>query len=305
MTDNQNPAWDGRDVAELLDVAAQGGGRFRSRCSETNEHGRVYGGQMLGQALAAAARTAPAGRPASYMQFLFVAGARPDQPLDYEVTVLQEGKRFSSRGVRGSQAGGRFVCDASVSFARALAAPDHETPAPGDCGLGLDPLTLPGLADIDAPEARDVEWAVDYSYRPHIALDFRAPFVDDLLRADAHEPRMRFFIRTRQRLGDDPLLHAAAFAYLSDYWINFVACIPHVQGMKAARTRLYVASLNHAIWFHRPLRADDWLLIDCRNPSGAFGRGLSIARIYSQHGDLVASATQECLLAPVEGEGAR
>jgi acyl-CoA thioesterase II len=68
----------------------------------------------------------------------------------------------------------------------------------------------------------------------------------------------------------------------------------------AARTRLYVASLNHAIWLHRPLRADEWLLFDCLSPSGAVGRGLSIARIYNTSGDLVASATRECLLAPVD-----
>ena len=98
--------------------------------------------------------------------------------------------------------------------------------------------------------------------------------------------------------GTTPALHAAAFAYLSDYWINFAACIAHVGAIADRGAKLYVASLNHAIWFHRPLRADYWLLFDCVSPSGAFGRGLTIARVYSRAGDLVASATQECLLAP-------
>jgi acyl-CoA thioesterase-2 len=100
-------------------------------------------------------------------------------------------------------------------------------------------------------------------------------------------------------MSDEAALHAAAFAYLSDYWINFAACIAHVRGMAEANVKLYVASLNHAIWFHRPLRADQWLLFDCVSPSGAFGRGLAVARIYARSGEMVASATQECLLAPV------
>ena len=299
------PAWDGRDVAALLGVEPLGAGRFRARCNESNENGRIYGGQMLGQAAMAAALTAPADRPATYLQFLFVAGGMPEQAIDYAVATLQEGKRFSSRNVRGEQANGRVVCDASVSFAGPIEAPARQTAAPADCGLGLDPETLPQLDEIAAPEAREMEAALNYTLRPHVAIDFRPAFVEDLLRADAAEPRMRFFIRIRAYLADDPRLQAAAFAYLSDYWINYVACIPHVQAMTRARTRLYVASLNHAIWFHRPLRADDWLLFDCRNPSGAFGRGLSIAQVYNLEGDLVASAAQECLLAPVEGEARR
>ncbi len=293
------PLWNGSDVAELLGVVPSGPGRFRSPCNETNEHGRIYGGQMLGQAMMAAALTAPADRPATYLQFLFLAGGLPEQPIEYAVTTLQEGKRFSSRNVRGEQANGRVVCDAGVTFALPIEGPEHQTAAASDCGLGRDPETLPRLDEIDAPQAKDFEAALDYALRPHSAIDFRTPFVEDLLRADAREPRMRFFIRIRHRLADDARLHAAAFAYLSDYWINFVACIPHVQALTETRSRLYVASLNHAIWLHRPLRADEWLLFDCRNPSGAFGRGLSIARVFNLAGDLVASATQECLLAPV------
>ena len=293
-----HPAWDGRDLTELLDLAALGGGRFRSRCYEANDNGRIYGGQMLSQALVAAARTAPAGRPASFLQFLFVAGGLPGQAIDYEVSLLQEGKRFSSRHVGGAQPNGRIVCDASVSFATPIAAPAHQVAAPADSGLGRDPERLPSLDEIDAPEVRDIETTLVYAYRPHVAIDLRAPFVEDFLRADGRQPRVRFFTRLRRRLPDDTSLHAAAFAYLSDYWINFVACLPHVPAAAATRSRLYIASLNHAVWLHRPLRADEWLLFDCVSPSAALGRGLAIARVYDQSGDLVASATQECLLAP-------
>ena len=116
-TDEFLPSWDGRDIVDLLDVATVAPGRFRSRLVERNEHGHIYGGQMLGQSVAAAARTAPPDRPPSYLQFLFVAGGLPELAIDYEVAPLQDGKRFASRNVRGSQPGGRIVCDASVSFA--------------------------------------------------------------------------------------------------------------------------------------------------------------------------------------------
>ena len=230
---NPLPSWDGRDIADLLDLTALPSQRFRSRLSERNEHGRVFGGQMLGQAVAAAARTVAPDRPISYLQFLFAAGALISEPIDYDITALQDGKRFSSRNLRGSQSGGRIVCDASLSFAMPFEAPAHQAPAAPDSGLDRDPESLPGLEDIDGPEAREVQRVLDYGFRPHRAIAFRVPFPLDLLRADPCEPRMRFFLRIRRPVGDDPALHAAAFAYLSDFWINFAACIAHVPSSAA------------------------------------------------------------------------
>ena len=300
MTTKMTPAWDGADIAELLGLDALSSGQFRSRFAEPNENGRVYGGQMLGQTLAAAARTVPEGRPASVMQFVFLSGARPEMPIDYAVTSLQDGKRFSSRQVRGVQAGGKMVCDASVTFATPLAGPAHRAAPPPDCGLDRDPERCPRLTEIDSPAAANIERVLAYTLQAHPAIDFRAPFAEDLSGDDGRaEPRMRFWIRMRRSLPDDGAVHAAAFAYLSDYWINFVACIPHVAPTAAKGGKLYVASLNHAIWLHRPFRADDWLLFDCVSPRGGWGRALATARIYDRTGDLVADANQECLLTPM------
>lgn len=138
-TEDSLPSWDGRDIVDLLDLARLAPNQFRSRCAERNEHGRIYGGQMLGQTVAAAARTAPADRPASYLQFLFVAGGLPELAIDYEVMPPQGGKRFASRHVRGSQPGSRIVCDASMSFAKPIEAPAHQAPPPADCGLDSNP----------------------------------------------------------------------------------------------------------------------------------------------------------------------
>jgi acyl-CoA thioesterase II len=298
-TENLTPSWNGRDVAELLDLAPIAADRFCNRFNERNEHGRIYGGQLLGQAIMAASGTVLDDRAATYLQFLFAAGGVPDQAVDYEVVSLQDGKRFSSRSVRGVQSGGRILCDASVSFARVMESPSHAAPPEGDSGLTKDPDRLPGLKDIDAPEARDVERTLNYGYREHSAIDLRLPFVEDVMRGDPLSPRVRFWIRVRAPLRDDPALHAAAFAYISDYWINFVVCIAHVPPLAKVNGKLYVASLNHAIWFHCPFRADQWLLFDCVSPRAALGRGLATARVYSRSGELVASATQECLLAPM------
>ena len=292
------PEWDGRDIGDLLRLARVSQGRFQSRRAETNEHGRIYGGQILGQALSAASETVSEDRSVSCLQLVFAAGGLPDQAIDFDVATLQEGKRFSARNVRGLQKQGRILCDASVTFAKPLRSPTHEAPPPFNSGLDRDPEACPALEEVHAPGVRDVERTLNYLYRPHRAIDMRAPFVEDLLPGSSAEPRMRFWIRLRQPLADAPALHGAAFAYLSDYWINFAACIAHVSAMAERDAQLYVASLNHAIWFHRSLRADTWLLFDCVSPSGAFGRGLAIARVYSRAGDFVASATQECLLAP-------
>jgi acyl-CoA thioesterase-2 len=291
--------WDGRDVADLLGLERVGDGCFRTRSAETNEHGRIYGGQILGQALYAASQTVSQDRFASCLQLLFAAGGLPDRAIDFGVTSVQEGKRFSSRNVRGMQAEGRIICDANVSFAAEMQSPDHSAPPPADCGLDRVPEDCPQLRDIEAPGVQEVEETLDYMFQAHRAIELRAPFDEDLMPGRRNEaPRMRFWIRLRRSVGVDAALNAAAFAYLSDYWINFAACIAHVRAMSDKRAKLYVASLNHAIWFHRPLRAEEWLLFDCVSPSGALGRGLAIARVYSRGGVLVASATQECLLSP-------
>ncbi len=294
MSDHPVPVWDGRDLRDLFALDEVAPDEFRSRCGDANTHGRAYGGQILGQALTAAARTVPAGRACTAMQFMFLQGTQWDEAVTLPVTRLQDGKRFSARHVRGRQAGGRWVFDAQVSFAVGLSAPAHQAPM---AGVLEDPETLPRPTDLPAAWAAAVKAAVGYEIGIKPVLDMRFPQPPEGLRLALPEPRFRFWVRVKDPLPDDPALHAAAFAYLSDWWLNYAASGGHLPEAGASGG-LYVASLNHAIWLHEGFRADTWLHFDVVSPAAGSGRGLSIARVHVRSGRLVASATQECLMAP-------
>lgn len=293
------PAWDGCDLADLLKLERTGPGAFRSLIGDPNVHDRAYGGQILAQALLAAARTVAEERAFTTLQFLFLQGALHDHAIDFDVEALQDGKRFSSRHVRGTQAGGRTVLDAQVSFALPMDAPTHSI-APGRQFGAEDPERLPEVAELPAAWNEELSNSCGYRFWVKDAIDFRlgAPAGIHL---GLQEPRLRFWLRLKHRLADDPHLHAAAFAYLSDWWLNYPAMGAHVDTLVKSARGLYVASLNHAIWLHRALRADEWLHFDVISPSAGEGRGLSIARVHDRAGRLVASVTQECLMAPREG----
>ena len=299
------PAWGGEDLAELLTLEPlepQSPTRFRNRCGDRNAHDRTYGGQVLAQALMAAAHDVPAGRAATMMQFLFLQGVLHREAIQFDVTALQDGKRFSSRHVRGSQSGGRLIFDAQVSFAVPLAAPAHAAPIE-PLALLETPENLPRLSDLPAAWGTEVTRALGYGLIDKPVVDFRLSMVPDApdrpnaLYLSLPEPRLRFWLKASRALPDAPMLHAGVFAYLSDWWLNYASVGGHLQALESAQG-LYVASLNHAIWWHRPFRADAWLHFDCRSPASNAGRGLTVAQVHDRSGQLVASATQECLMAP-------
>ncbi len=295
------PLWSGHDLLELLTLEPAGPMRFRNRFGDPNAHDRAYGGQILAQALMAAAQTVPAGRVATMMQFLFLQGTLHDRAIDFDVTALQDGKRFSARHVRGSQSGGRLVLDAQLSFALPFEAPAHMAPPDPASVVGEDPEGLPQLSDLSAARSGEIQRVLGYISEVKEVVDFRLADLAPGLKLEVPEPRLRFWCRVKHALPDGAHLHAAAFAYLSDWWINYCAVGGHVQALLDSHSSLYVASLNHAIWLHRPFRADEWLHFDCTSPSAAAGRGLAIARVHDRVGRLVASATQECLMAPSGG----
>lgn len=285
--------WNDLDIEALLTLDPLGQGRWRSRQGDANLNGRSYGGQLLGQALMAALMEVPADREATMMQFLFLQGAMPDEPLDFGVSVLQEGKRFSSRHVRGVQGNGRTVLDAQVTCALPLDAPTHTSPS--SAPPGERPEDLARLNEVDPVLIADLTRLGGYSQNRKPSIDFRIPDPTRQLSQSLMDGRFRFWMRAIKPLPDDARLQAAAFAYLSDWWLNFASLGLHLRDLNGRP--LYISSLNHALWLHRPVRADQWLHVACTSPCARAGRGLSIGSVHDQQGQLLATMTQECLMA--------
>lgn len=284
-------AWDGMHLAALLKVDAYGADTFRSRCSEDNRNGRVFGGQLLGQALNAVQACVPADRAPSSLRAIFMQGAMVDTPVDYRVVPLQDGKRFSSFRVMASQ-GERSVIEAHATFSTPIASAAHMVAVPPGVPPPGDVVPLTDLSTL-GEQYLGVDWA--QFQKP--CLELRVVDPRHHLSGISAEPRMAFWVRLRVPLDDQPASHAAALAYLSDYWINSAAITHHIPA-RDAHAASYIASLNHSLWIHAPGRADGWLLFVCESPAMQQGRALSHARIYDSTGLLLASVAQECLFVP-------
>ncbi len=285
--------WNERNIEHLLALTEVEPGCWRTRHGDANLNARSYGGQLLAQALMAGMMDVPADRVATMMQFLFLQGAMPQESLDLRVTPLQEGKRFSSRHVRASQASGRVVLDAQVTCAVPLEAPSHGSAS--SAPAGERPEDLAQLSDVDPVLLRGIRPLGGYSEDHKPSIEFRIPDPRRQLSPEAMNGRFRFWMRSAQALPDDPRIQAAAFAFLSDWWVNFSSLGLHLRGLGGRR--LYIASLNHAIWLHRPFRADRWLHVETVSPASASGRGLSIGQVHDREGRSLATVTQECLMA--------
>jgi acyl-CoA thioesterase-2 len=279
--------WDELDIAALLTLDPAGPGRWRSRHGDGNHNGRSFGGQLLGQAMAAALMDVPDRRAPTMMQFLFLQGAVPEESVELQVATLQEGKRFSSRHVRAEQGNGRTVLDAHVTCALPLEAPEHCSPSM--VPHGERPEVLPGLDDLSLDLRRAI-------HRPDgkPSIEFRIPNAKQQLSVQFSGRSFRFWMRAAHALPDDPRIHAAAFAYLSDWWLNFSSLGLHLPELRSRS--LYITSLNHAMWLHRPPRVDQWLHVRTVSPASAAGRGLSIGEVHNIEGCHLATLAQQCLM---------
>ena len=300
------------DLVALFDLAPAGQDRFTG-LSPNNGWRRVFGGQVLAQALVAAERTV-AGRDPHSLHAYFLLGGDPKEPILFEVERLRDGRSFATRRVVARQKGAAiFVMIASFHVVEAgldHAAPMPAAPPPTPTAsfhvaeAGLDhsapmPAAPPPEACPDPYEAMDLMEG-PARFRMKGMLDTTSPIEfrpTDLERyAPDAQPQTRQSVWTRigGRLPDDPAVHRAALLYLSDMTLLDAALRPH--GLTIYDHRLQVASLDHALWFHRPARADAWLLYAQESPNASSATGLVHGLLYAEDGTLVASVAQEGLL---------
>ncbi|WP_280701546.1 acyl-CoA thioesterase II [Kitasatospora sp. GP82] len=277
--------------AELLRIEELDKNLFRG-CCHAGAPMRTFGGQVAAQALTAAGRTVSPDRLVHSLHSYFLRPGDPQRPIEYEVDRVRDGFSYATRRVTAVQHG-EAIFTLSASFKRPEEAGTRQRTMPPVPGPEELPNPIPLWAESD-PEG----YANGGGFR---ALDMRFVPADSpgMPPELPGVPQQFVWLRTGTSLpADDPLLQVCALTYLSDLTLAPTAAL-HIQPHRMQRSGpplVMLASLDHAMWFHRPFRADDWLLFAQRSPSAADGRGLAIGEFYNRDGELVASAVQEALL---------
>jgi acyl-CoA thioesterase II len=274
-------------LLDLLDLEQVEVNLFRGRSPDETRQ-RVFGGQVAGQALVAAGRTVPEDRPVHSLHAYFIHPGDTKVPLIYSVEQVRDGRSFSTRRVSAIQHG-RTIFVMSASFQRfeesiSHGAPMPQVPPPSEVRPSID--RLEELLGKPLPaEMRD---------NP-IELRHVGPLTAQVQRDPAlHTSSNYVWLRVRGSLPDDPLLHACLLTYASDLTLLDTVLRRHGRTWDDGQT--VGASLDHAMWFHRPFRADQWLLFAQETPAASGGRGLAIGHVFTEDGTLVVSAVQEGLV---------
>jgi acyl-CoA thioesterase-2 len=277
-------------LLEVLDLEQMDEMIFRGMSPPVGPQ-RVFGGQVAGQALVAAGRTVDPTRFVHSLHGYFVRPGDPLEPIEYRVENIRDGGSFSVRRSVALQHG-RTIFFMSASFHRQEDGLDHQAPAPLDVP-GPDELPTMAHRLSRYPERLGI-WAL--IPRP---IDVRYVGEPGWVRPGERpaDPHQRVWMRIDGKLPDDPLLHACALTYASD--LTLLDSVLSVHGEVWGPGGVIGASLDHALWFHRPFRADEWFLYDCWSPSASDARGLATGRMFTVDGRQIATAVQEGLLRKV------
>ncbi|MGH8993365.1 MAG: acyl-CoA thioesterase II [Acidimicrobiia bacterium] len=281
------------DLVALLDLEPLEVNLFRG-VSPDEERQRVFGGQVAGQALVAAGRTVEPERIVHSLHAYFLRPGDTRVPIIYEVDRIRDGKSFTTRRVVAIQHG-KPIFNLQASFQVEEEGFEHQSEMP----TAPDPETLPPWSHW----ASECKWmAPEWAERPR-PIDLRYVEPPHWVTTSAHPPRQMVWIRADGRLPDDRMLHACVVTYASDYTLLDSALAPHGQNFWDGS--MIVASLDHAMWFHRPFRADEWLLYSQASPSTSGARGLAFGGIFTADGALAVSAVQEGLMRPSDPDHVR
>ena len=286
MSDDYNA----EDLLSVLELEPLEHNIYRGRNRDIGT-GRIYGGQVLAQSVVAASRTVDGDRPIHSMHGYFILPGDLNAPVVYFVDRLRDGGSFTTRRVTAIQHG-RAIFNMSASFHKREHGPEHQASMPDV----PDPETLPTELEL----IREMEDRIPESVRPVLTqdrpLDIRPVDPVDPFEPEARAPVRHIWIRAIGDV-DSPLQHRAILAYASDYGLLAAALQPH--GITWRRDDVMVASIDHALWFHRPADVSDWLLYAMESPVTARARGFSRGTFFTRNGELVASVAQEGLVRPV------
>ncbi|WP_426246342.1 acyl-CoA thioesterase [Nocardioides sp. LHG3406-4] len=280
------------DLLRLLQLEDLDRDLYRGTQPETSRQ-RVFGGQVAAQALVAGVRSVEPEYAIHSLHSYFLRPGDTTVPIIYDVERIRDGRSFATRRVVARQHG-RAIYYLTANYQRPEAGLDHHDVMPDVPGPdhGLPMSQLARSASDRAGDDWDREWS---------ALDVRhlGTSTQGLTPDPAHPAQARLWVRVNGDLGDDAHTQLAAFTYASDLTLLGAALVPH--GIHITDPRLQAASLDHTIWFHRPFRADQWWLYDQVSPSASGGRGLALARVFTQDGTMVATVAQEGLIRVREG----
>ncbi|NLG55004.1 MAG: acyl-CoA thioesterase II [Rhodococcus sp.] len=265
-------------IVDILELEQLERNMFRGSVHPT-ELVRTYGGQVAGQALVSAVRTVDDGYSVHSLHGYFLRPGNPTIPTVYLVDRIRDGRSFVTRRVTGVQNGEAIFTMAASFHIDGDEGIEHQDQMP----------KVPSAADLEA-DAQIAETVAERELtREWGSWDLRIVPAEQAAKVDGLAAQQRVWIRYRDRLPDVPILHICALAYLSDMTLIGSARVPH-PGVVTQN-----ASLDHAMWFMRPFRADEWLLYDQSSPSAGFGRALTQGRMFDTDGNMVAAVVQEGL----------
>jgi acyl-CoA thioesterase II len=278
------------EVIDLLDLEQIEVNIFRGESPEGERRQRVFGGQVAGQALVAAGRTVPADRPVHSLHAYFIRPGDPTVPLVYVVEPVRDGRSFTTRRVTAIQHG-KTIFTLSASFHRSEPGFEHADAMPEVPGPDEVEPTADRLRRLYGSAADEYTWPNPIDIRHVGPLTAEASRDPSLITS-----RNVVWLRADGELPDDPLLHVCLMTYASDMTLLDTVLLAH--GTSWGDGLITGASLDHAMWFHRPFRADRWLLYVQDSPVASGARGLARGEVFTREGELVVSVVQEGLLRP-------
>ncbi|MCX7061506.1 MAG: acyl-CoA thioesterase II [Gammaproteobacteria bacterium] len=286
------------DLCNLLDLETLEVNLFRGQSRDLGGKS-VFGGQVISQALVAATRTVVDAQSPHSLHAYFLRPGDMEAPIVYEVDRVRDGRSFITRRVQAIQHG-QPILTLIASFQRAEDGFEHQMPMP----------QVPTPEQLGNQHAQRLQWLEDEvarnpAFPERLRIAFTREQAFEFLWVDATDPfqpqpgpmQQGIWFRAAGQLPDDPLLHRCVLAYASDFNLAATALLPHARSWFSPE--MIVASIDHALWFHRDMRVDDWLFYSMDTPTAQSVRGMTRGLIYDRQGRLVASAAQECLMRPV------